>query len=29
MLKIGDGRLPQVHQDRLARYQADVDASAT
>ena len=29
MLKIGNGRLPQVHQDRLDRYQADVDAEPT
>ena len=25
MLKIGDGRLPRIHQDKLAEYQKDVD----
>ena len=29
MLKIENGWLPQVHQDTLARYQADVDAEPT
>lgn len=25
MLKIGNGRLPRIHQDKLAEYQKDVD----
>ena len=29
MLKIGNGRLPQIHQDELAEYQKDVDAKGS
>ena len=29
MLKIGDGRLPQIHQDELAEYQKGVDAKCS
>lgn len=29
MLKIGNGRLPQIHQDELAEYQRDVDAKCS